>query len=81
MPTGSDEISDIATYINNYLTKNNPNIRINIEANNNTLKSGILSNVQIDFSKLNSLATILGFENCIIDPNIWRSSTLPISIV
>lgn len=80
LPTGSYEISDIATYINEYLIKNNENIRITIKANNNTLRSEIFSNVQIDFEKPNSLATILGFGECKLEPNIWHSSTLPISI-
>ena len=52
-----------------------------VKANNNTLKSEIISNVQIDFKKPNSLASILGFEECVLEPNIWHSSTLPISIV
>ena len=52
-----------------------------IKANNNTLKSEILSNVLIDFKKPNSLASIFGFEECVLEPNKWYSSTLPISIV
>lgn len=81
LPTGSYEISDIATFINDYLIQHDENVKIIIKANNNTLKSEIYSNVQIDFSKPDSLATILGFETCIINPNKWYSSTLPISIV
>lgn len=81
LPTGSYEISDIAIYINNYLIKNYEYIQVTIKANNNTLKSEIFSNVQIDFKKPNSLASILGFEECVLEPNKWHSSTLPISIV
>lgn len=81
LPTGSYEVSDISTYINEYLDKNNKNIKIDIKANNNTLKSEIVSNVIIDFTKLNSLAPILGFEERKLEPNILHSSVLPVSIV
>ena len=79
LPTGSYEISDIATYIKEYLK--NENTEITIKANNNTLKSEIFSNVEIDFEKDDSLASILGFEKIKLAPNIWHSSTLPVSIV
>lgn len=81
LPTGSYEIADIATYVNDYLIKHNDNIQIIIKANNNTLRSEIFSNVQLDFNQSNSLGTILGFAEGILEPNIWHSSTLPISIV
>lgn len=70
LPTGSYEVTDISTYINDYLEKKYENIKIDIKANNNTLKSEIFSNVIIDFEKPNSLASILGFEKCKSDPNI-----------
>ncbi len=81
LPTGSYEISDISTYIKDYLRNENININIIIKANNNTLKSEIFSNVEIDFEKDDSLATILGFKKIKLQPNILHRSTLPISIV
>lgn len=42
LPTGSYEISDIATFINEYLINHDENVKIIIKANNNTLKCEIV---------------------------------------
>lgn len=63
LPTGSYEIEDIDRYIVNYLQKKNNNITFQLVANNNTLKSEILCSSGIDFTKPNSLGSLLGFPN------------------
>lgn len=84
LPTGSYEIEDINTYINQKLPKSNKRkiIKLLIRANNNTLKSEIYSSETIDFTKPNSLASLLGFANTAkLEPLIWHSSQSTINIV
>lgn len=84
LPTGSYEIEDINEYINDRLPKNQGKkkiIKMLIRANNNTLKSEIYSSVAVDFTKPNSLASVLGFRNIKLEPNKWHTSPSTISII
>lgn len=59
LETGSYEIEDINSVLQNNLGKQN----INLKANNNLLKSEITSKFYIDFSKPASIGALLGFSN------------------
>lgn len=52
-----------------------------LRPNNNTLKCEIFSKYLIDFTQKNTLATLLGFENKLLQPNILHESTLPVDIM
>lgn len=85
LPTGSYEIEDINEYVNEHLPRNEGKkkkiVKLLIRANNNTLTSEIYSNVTIDFTKPNSLASLLGFSKVKLEPNIWHVSPSTISII
>lgn len=82
LPTGSYEIEDINTYIVNELQKQNGNISFQLIANNNTLKSEILCSSAIDFTKPDSLGSLLGFPNDTkLEANKYHSSPHQVSII
>lgn len=75
IPTGTYDISDI----NNYVKNIEPGIEI--FDNNNTLKVEILSKYEIDFTKSNSINSLLGFSNQIIPINKKTESDLVVDIM
>ena len=79
IPTGSYEISDIQKYLQKFLVKKE--IEIHIKPNNNTLRSEILCNREINLKKGNSIAYLLGFEPQILEANKVHKSNLPVSII
>lgn len=78
LPEGSYEINDINEYIKSHLEKGE---KIEIIANNNTLKCEIKSNQQIDFTAPTSIASLLGFDHEILPPNKRHASPHPVSIM
>ena len=60
IPTGSYEIEDIHLYLQNVLMKKG--IKIHIVPNNNTLRSEICCNREINFKKLDSIGHLLRFK-------------------
>lgn len=80
LPTGSYEINDINNYVQKEIKTNNPNIKFQLTANNNTLKSEIFSNEKIDFTIPHSLASLLGFNAEQLEANILHTSSKQVSI-
>lgn len=78
IPTGSYEISDIEAYIQSQITKKD---HFSLKPNNNTLKCEIKSKHGINFTPKDSLATLLGYSNRELKPNILHQSDLPVQIV
>lgn len=84
LPEGSYEIEDINKYLQNSLPKGYNCI---LKANNNTLRSEIKSNMEINFNKNNSIGSLLGFSRLTNGyPNILKSnklyeSNLPVNII
>lgn len=67
LPTGSYEIEDINRKFQEYIGKDN----IEIKANNNLLKCEVKSKFYLDFSKHKSIGSLLGFsaKSTILEPN------------
>lgn len=79
LPTGSYEIEDIEKYLQHRLIPKN--ITIRLRPNNNTLRSEIKCNHDIDFQPQDSIASLLGFSNNKLSRNTTHSSELPVSIL
>lgn len=86
-PIGSYEIGDINNFIQKKLidiNKKRKNLvrksEIKLVANNNTLKCEILSSDVIDFSKPNSIGSLLGFSKKKLESNILHESDLYVDI-
>lgn len=79
IPTGSYEIEDIE----NYVKKNSidENIVIDIKPNNNTLRSEIKCNRDIDFTPEDTIGRLLGFTRRILTANKNHESDLPVAIL
>lgn len=85
IPTGSYEISDIESYIQNYLAKltnakNKEDIFI-LKANNNTLKCELKCAYRVDFTPDDCIGNILGFSKKELHENILHDSDLPVNII
>ena len=81
-PDGLYEIDDINEYITEYLKSNNHSGKsFSLRANNNTLKSEIISTESIDFDRDNSIGHILGFRREKLVAGRIHKSTLPVNIV
>ena len=78
IPTGSYEINDIKKFLQRELE---PDINIDLHANNNTLRSVIRCNKQIDFRPENSIGRLLGFTSRILEANVTYESDLPVKIL
>lgn len=79
IPTGSYEIEDIDNYMKHILI--NKNILIDIKPNNNTLRSEIRCNHDIDFTPADSIGRLLGFTQRILVANKTHESDLPVAIL
>ena len=79
LPTGSYEIQDVKSYLRELLSPTC--ILISIRPNNNTLRSEIKCNHEVDFRVQDSIGKLLGFAQRILEPNVTHSSELPVSIL
>lgn len=77
LPTGSYEITDIDQYIQKVIK----NTQFSLTANNNTLKSNIISNKEIDFRIENSIAPLLGFTKIVLPADQLHISSNPVKIL
>lgn len=78
IPTGSYEIQDLNEIIKKMLPSK---IDFRLSANNNTLKSLLYCNEQINFKLGNSFESLLGFDKEILPPNIEHESKNPVEII
>lgn len=78
LPEGTYEISDINKYIQNNLKEG---VTIQIQANNNTLKVEINTNVAIDFSSEKSIGRLLGFKSKVLEANKTHESDCEVNIL
>lgn len=78
IPTGSYEIADIATYLQQQLLQNETNI--NLRVNKNTLRSEIKCSRDINFKYPDSIASILGFNYRVLEANKLHISDHPVDI-
>lgn len=79
LPTGSYEIEDIETYLQEVLTPKG--ISLHLKPNNNTLRSVLKCNRNVDFRPRDSIAPLLGFTPRELTPNTTHSSDLPVAIL
>lgn len=80
IPTGSYEVEDLAKYLKRALAVRG--VKIELESNKNTLKCEIMCSQPIDFTKPNSIGTLLGFRsNLQLKPNQVHISQLPADIL
>lgn len=80
LPTGSYEVDDIASYIDNELQKQKSSIRVKIIPNTNTLKTEIKATHPIHFDKERTIGRLLGFSSRTLKPDITHHSDLPVNI-
>lgn len=78
IPIGSYEIEDIEHYVQKRLE---PERKFHLKANNNTLKSEIISDRNIKFNKIDSIGAILGFSKRMLNANTLYESDLPVNII
>ena len=79
LPTGSYEIEDIESYLQEVLAPKG--ISLNLKPNNNTLRSVIKCSQDIDFRPQDSIARLLGFTQRELPRNTTHSSELPVAIL
>lgn len=79
VPTGSYEIEDIESYVKQALVDRK--IDIDIKPNNNTLRSEIRCNRDINFTPEDSIGRLLGFTQRILTANKSYESDLPVAIL
>lgn len=77
IPTGAYELDDIERYIKDKLIGDE---FIEIQANLNTIKCAIKSNRVLDFSKADSLGSMLGFSKK-LEANKFHESEKPVDIM
>lgn len=78
IPTGSYEIKDIESYIQNSIEIGTV---ISIKPNNNTLRSVVKSNLPINFKPIDSIGKLLGFTSQHLAPHRAHTSDLPVAIL
>ena len=79
IPTGSYEINDIQRYLQKVLV--NEGIEVHIKPNNNTLKSEIFCNRDINFEPEDSIGRLLGFSPRRLKAKKLYESDQPVSII
>lgn len=78
LPTGSYEIEDIESYLQENLPKG---LSIVLKPNNSTLHCAIKCSELIDFQPQDSIGELLGFAHRILPANVTHNSDLPVSIL
>lgn len=78
IPTGSYEFNDIAQYLQESLKEDN--VKLTLSANNNTLKTELFCDVEVDLSAQDSIASVMGFDHALFESNKRHSSTAQINI-
>lgn len=86
IPEGSYELDAINVALQREILKRHPKDNIEetflLRANNNTMKSEILTKYQIDFTKPQNIGAILGYSiNRVLLPGQWHESDLPVNII
>lgn len=82
IPTGSYELTHLNQYLKTRLRQVNESIKLELYANNNTLQCEIFCNQPVDFSKPNTIGSLLGFRNDqILEAYRWYESQLPANIL
>lgn len=86
IPVGSYELSDISRYLKNHFDikkkeDSSNDVQLHLEANLNTLKCEIKSNVNIDFTKSDSIGRLLGFNQQILEKDTLYHSDFPVDIM
>lgn len=79
IPTGSYEIDDINTYLQTELEEHR--VSLTIKPNNNTLKSQIVCNRDLDLRPKDSIGRLLGFAPRVLQANETHQSDLPVTIL
>lgn len=79
IPTGSYEIEDIEIHVRRILA--DKGIEISIKPNNNTLRSEIKCNRDINFQPDDSIGCLLGFTKRVLQANKSHKSDLPVAIL
>lgn len=80
IPTGSYEVESLARYLKKALSQKK--VELELESNKNTLKCEIMCSQPIDFTKPNSIGSLLGFRNNeALKPNRIHISQLPADIL
>jgi len=81
IPIGSYEIEDIEKFLRKELqiTKTDKN-KLIIRANNNTLKCEIFADMEIDFTREDTIGRLLGFSRKKLSLNKWHTSDLFVDI-
>lgn len=79
IPTGSYEIKDLAKYLQSHLNKN---VVLSLEGNKNTLQCELLCSQPVNFSKPNTIGSLLGFKrNEVLKENVLHESSAPADIL
>lgn len=78
IPTGSYELKDIEEQIKIQLPAHT---EFQLDSNNNTLQSSLQCSERINFTLPKTPATLLGFENEILQPNVLHISKNPVEIL
>lgn len=86
IPTGSYELEDIEHFIQDHLsfignTEEERNRILSLKPNNNTLKCELQSIYEIDFTRKDSIARLLGFSPQLLKSNSLHESDLPVEII
>lgn len=81
IPVGLYEIEDIYTYLSKVLTENEMGASsLSISVNKNTLLCRIKCSHRIDFSRDNSVGSLLGFNKRVLEENVEHVSDKPVNI-
>lgn len=81
LPTGAYEIDDIFKTIQEKLSLSSEKKEyLILRGNFNTLKTEIMSSHPVDFTSNTSVASVLGFDKIILEPNKWYYSTNIVNI-
>lgn len=77
IPEGSYELQDISDYLKSEIKDGT----IKLQCNNNTLKTTLYSSKNIDFTKVDTFRSLLGFNKQILKANKWHVSEFPVNIL
>lgn len=76
IPTGTYDLLDLRDYLENKLK----DCKLQLKANNNTLKCSLFCSEPINFAASDSLGPLLGFSQTLLEPNKWHDADFPVSI-